>query len=136
MHEELVLIASYLWPFDVHLDKSRLEADGITCFVFNEELISMNWLYSAAVGGVKLYVRADDLQRAQEILGAQCDGTVLESGNDERCPACQSLNLEYKNDHKRWIFLSWLLIGIPLPFFKERWKCKDCGYVWDEESMS
>ncbi|MCL6614978.1 MAG: DUF2007 domain-containing protein [Firmicutes bacterium] len=71
MPEELVLVKSFLWPFEANMAKSRLEADGITCFLFDEEIVTANWLYSTAVGGVKLFVKAGDLERAREILGEE-----------------------------------------------------------------
>ena len=132
MREELVEVASFIWPLDADIAKSRLEADGIACFVFDEGVITMNWLYANAVWGVKLFVGANDLERAKEILGEESISTTDE---DERCPSCNSANLEYKNLYKKWLFLSWLLIGIPLPFFKNRWVCKECGYTWAEEDM-
>ena len=105
----------------------------ITCFVFNEEIVTMDWLYSTAVGGVKLYVKAGDLEWVKEILQ---DETFMDSDDDERCPSCNSTNLEYGNVYKRWIFLSWLLLSIPLPLFRDRWKCKDCGCAWAEKTNS
>jgi len=49
MKKQLVKVSSFLWPLDANIAKSRLEADGITCFLFDEMLITMNWLYSTAV---------------------------------------------------------------------------------------
>ena len=127
MQEELVKVAAYLWPFDANIAGSRLEADGISCFLHDEELITLNWQYSNAAWGVKLYVKAGDLERAREILSDNSE-SVLDA--DEKCPICNSSQIEYENVHKKWIFLSWLLIGIPLLFSKDKWTCKDCGHFW------
>lgn len=129
MVEELVFVASFLWPLDANLAKSRLEADGLTCYLFDEMTITMNWLYSHALHGVKLYVKAGDLERAREILNCQNE---IELETDDRCPECNSANIYYQNIGQPWIFLSWLLLKIPLPFFVDRWTCRNCGYSWEE----
>jgi hypothetical protein len=64
----LIRFASFLSLLDADLAKMRLEAAGVKCFIFDQNLIQMNWLYSTAVGGVKLYIKADDLEKAQEIM--------------------------------------------------------------------
>jgi hypothetical protein len=66
--ENLIKFASFLSLLDADLAKMRLEAAGVKCFIFDQNLIQMNWLYSTAVGGVKLYIKADDLEKAQEIM--------------------------------------------------------------------
>lgn len=49
----------------------ELEAEGIRAFVIDEELVMANWLYSGAVGGVKVKVREGDVERALDILGME-----------------------------------------------------------------
>ncbi|HBR30125.1 MAG TPA: hypothetical protein DD789_11905 [Firmicutes bacterium] len=129
MKDKLVQVVSFLWPLDANLAKSRLEADGIRCYFFDEMTITMYWLYSNALHGVKLYVKADDLERAYEILN---DENEIELETDDRCPKCNLANIYYENVDQRWLYLSWLLLGIPLPFFHDRWTCRDCGYSRDE----
>ncbi len=46
----------------------RLEDEGIVCLVPDEFTVIMNPLYSNAVGGVRLQVRASDIERAKEVL--------------------------------------------------------------------
>ena len=48
--------------------KSILDSAGIESFLADENVISMNWLYSNALGGVKLQVRNADAAIASDLL--------------------------------------------------------------------
>jgi len=65
----MVVIASFGLPWEAHLAKARLEAEGIRAVLLDEQAISANPFYSPALGGVKLAVAAPDAARAREILG-------------------------------------------------------------------
>ena len=67
--EGMVVIASFGRPWEAHLAKARLEAEGIRAFLLDEQAISVNPFYSPALGGVKLAVAAHDATRARELLG-------------------------------------------------------------------
>jgi len=66
--KKLFTIARYSQSVDAYLAKTRLDAAGIECFILDENLISMNWLYSNALGGVKLQVELSDAEEAKKIL--------------------------------------------------------------------
>lgn len=51
------------------LDKSRLEAEGIKAFV-DAGIACINPMLNTAVGGIKLLVKEEDLERAKNILEA------------------------------------------------------------------
>ena len=53
---------------DAHIALGRLQADGIEAHLMDENLVQADWLYSIAVGGIKLLVAAPDLARAQAML--------------------------------------------------------------------
>ena len=53
---------------EAHIAMGRLEAEGIEAWLADEHLVQTDWLYSIAVGGIKLQVNAEDAQRALEIL--------------------------------------------------------------------
>jgi hypothetical protein len=48
--------------------RCALVAAGIDAEIGDEEMVAINWLYSNAVGGVKLTVPEEDLDRAAELL--------------------------------------------------------------------
>lgn len=54
----------------------RLEAEGIEAWLADEHLVQTDWLYSIAVGGIKLQVRPEHAQRALEILNTDYSGEL------------------------------------------------------------
>ncbi len=53
---------------DAHIALGRLLAEGIEARLADEHLVQTDWLYSIAVGGIKLQVAEVDAERAQRIL--------------------------------------------------------------------
>ena len=53
---------------DAHIALGRLQAEGVPCGLADEHLVQTDWLYSIAVGGIKLQVEEAYEQRAREIL--------------------------------------------------------------------
>ena len=53
----LKTVASYRDLPLAELAKAKLESEGIYCFLANKNHIAMNWLYSFALGGVKVQVK-------------------------------------------------------------------------------
>ena len=68
MEDELVTVMKYLMPVEAHILKSQLEASGVPAAVFNENFSTIYPFAAQLTGGVELKVRAQDLERAQEIL--------------------------------------------------------------------
>ncbi len=48
--------------------RSALQAAGIDAVLADDEIVALNWLYSNAVGGVKVLVAEEDEERAAAIL--------------------------------------------------------------------
>ncbi len=60
--------ATFSKPEEAHLFRTRLEAAGIPAYVQDEHFIQMNWLYSNAIGGVRVQIAEEDVEAAQEFL--------------------------------------------------------------------
>jgi hypothetical protein len=80
-----VTISQYSLPYEAHLDRARLESEGITAVIADEHTISMQWMLSDALGGVRLRVQDEDLARAEEILAEDRSDLV-----DEQCATAPS----------------------------------------------
>ncbi len=150
LSDSLVTIATYNYPLEAHLSKAKLESEGIDSVVADEHIITTNWLYLVAVGGVKLQVRKSDARKALRILrsipasipeGTETSGEGVAA---ERCPNCHSVDIRYEMFNLRAIFILWFvfaLLGISspsnasftLPVLKKKWKCHHCGYEWKEK---
>jgi len=130
MTDKLVTIATFSTPFDANMAKSVLESAGIPVFVADEFTIGMNWLYSNALGGVKVQVPESVACEARGILALQSEQhSTDESSAIDTCPQCGSKNTE-DFQYKRGSFFTWLLLGIPLLLPSEKKRCRNCGHSW------
>lgn len=138
MNKNLITAASYSTALDAHLAKTRLDSAGVFAVIFDEHTVTMNWLFSDLIGGVKIKVLEDDLESARLILDSDETGVV---GEDEvqdswgDCPGCDSKDIVYIPD-KRGTFLSWLFLGFPFFPVRERMKCRVCGLIWKYNEVS
>ena len=87
----IVLLDSFADSFAAHLARTQLDAAGIPCFLSNEHRP-----YGSALGSVRLFVRAQDLATAHEVLHAQRapmhavapDSPTGTEASIIRCPRC------------------------------------------------
>ena len=68
MSDELVEVRRCTWLHEAQFLKSVLEAAGIEAFIPDEYTLGVQPLYANTLGGVRLLVRADDLETASEVL--------------------------------------------------------------------
>ncbi len=54
----LTTIAQYREAPEAYLAKGALAAEGIEAVITDEQVVGINWLYSDAIGGVKLAVKS------------------------------------------------------------------------------
>ena len=64
----LITIAEYSDPIEANVVKTKLDSEGIFCFLQNEELMGSPTLRTV-IGFVKLQVKSSDAERARKILG-------------------------------------------------------------------
>ncbi|MFN8360988.1 MAG: DUF2007 domain-containing protein [Candidatus Kapaibacterium sp.] len=134
MKSKLATVAVVSTVFEADLLCSRLEGEGIRAFIANKNLVGMNWLYSNALGGVRVEVEYHNEQAAREIIAlVQAQEFALDPSSDDWgcCPECGSNRIEFIQD-KRSMAFSWLLAGFPLFFPREEYRCHQCFHVWKE----
>ncbi|WP_109439817.1 putative signal transducing protein [Acinetobacter haemolyticus] len=126
-----VVAETYSFPYEAQIARTQLEAAGIPARIENEHTINMDWLYSNALGGVRLLVHEVYLKEAQGLL-AQDFSQELEQqfGSSERCPQCGSFDIKPYTEGKRPAYLVFLLLGFPLFSYKHGTKCQQCQYFW------
>lgn len=127
----MITVATFSFPHEAHIAKLKLDAKGIPAFVADEHTINMQWLYSSAIGGVKLQVPAPFVEQATEAL-AEDLSDLLESDDEDdreepRCPTCGSQALTPYIRGKKPAFLVFLLLGFPLFFYRRGVRCDACG---------
>lgn len=98
MEDKIVTLESFYDPMLAEIIRGRLEANGISCFVADNNTIGANPLYNNALGGVKLKVFERDIEKCREILAEPEELTILEEPEFETttsCPYCNSTNVRY-----------------------------------------
>ena len=63
-----VVLRTYRDMPQAFVEKSVLEDAGIQCFLDDENVVRMDWLWSNAMGGIKLVVRKKDAEEAERLL--------------------------------------------------------------------
>ncbi len=61
-------LATFTHADQAHLLRMRLEGSGIPAHVRDENMVSLDWLASLAVGGVKVDVAEEDYEAALAVL--------------------------------------------------------------------
>jgi len=117
------------------LAKGALESAGIECFLADDITIRMDWLWSNALGGVRLCVKREDADAAGQLLdqGIPDEFEVTGTGayKQPRCSNCQSLDISFENLN-RPVAYAGIFLGVPIPLSRRRWKCNSCGHIWPE----
>lgn len=123
-------VATFSFPYEAHIARARLQAEGVPAFVADENTINMQWLYSDALGGVRVQVPAEHLTKAREILAHDYSADLeAEQGADNtRCPACGGTDLSPITQGKRMAFLMFLLVNFPLWSTEPRLQCDKCSH--------
>lgn len=135
--ERFVLLRRFRDLPDAFLFQSILDSADIECFVTDENTIRMNWFLSNFLGGIKLFVRAADVDTASALF----DQPVLESFDVEgvgeyqqpRCANCNSLEVSFSGLNKPVDYVH-ALFGGPRPLRRSLWQCDSCGQHWPESN--
>src|SRR5690242_14994107 len=99
----MITVARFRDPWQAHMLRGRLEAEGIPAFLQHEHLIGMNWPWSTALGGVQVQVPELVAAEAARIEQRCRSGEYAEELREEvgalddiHCPRCGS-----RDFHKR-----------------------------------
>lgn len=131
MEDEFVLIGRFQYSAEAQIIKGKLEFEGISVYVRDNNTIDANPLYSNAIGGVKLYVNKDDEVRTQSILSKISQYSLDDNDELVKCPKCGSQTVEMYTsirDLKSFLFFLFSMLLILLPFYtKYKYKCQNCN---------
>lgn len=126
-----IVVQSFSFPYEAQIAKTQLEAAEIPARIENEHTINMDWLYSNALGGVRLLVPESYAEEAKALL-AQDFSQDLEQqfGASESCPKCGSIDIQPYTEGKGPAYVVFLLLGFPLFSYKNGMRCRQCQYFW------
>jgi DNA-directed RNA polymerase subunit RPC12/RpoP len=134
---KLITLKTFSSDISAHLLKTRLESEGVECFILDENIVRLNSFYDLAVGGIRLQVREEDFQRAKALIEEWEGLPYLDEENRElRCPKCQSTSVyagfKSFNTAAGWLTLVISFLLVIYPFFtKTVFRCKECGTTID-----
>jgi len=146
MQDSLVTLKTFTYPIEAYPIMSKLESEGINCFLEGEAPNSDDPFESSIFGGVKLQIFTIDEEVAKEIIKgykkSDIDWDFIKtirppkgySLTNNRCPQCDS-PLIYKKHLPLFLkvlfYLSLILfLFIPLLFIKRQHRCGECGHFW------
>ena len=121
----LETIARYSFPYEAHIARVKLEWSGIPAYVADEHTINAYWLYSHALGGVRLQVPGPC---AQDALAVLQEPAVWADGDLPSCGACGG-HLELRVSGRRIAFVTFWVLGYPLWWISADWRCACCGHA-------
>ena len=129
MSDKIICYATYNDLTNAYMVKNILEENEIFSFIENENITTANPLLSNAVGGIRLMVNENDVERITSILN---ENNPIEIGDEESieeesevtdettddilCPKCTSSNTWKET--------------IGFIFSKTKYHCYDCGNEW------
>jgi len=121
MNNNYTVIAVFEYSTEAYVTKSKLDSEGIKTMLMDETTIDSDPLISGAIGGVKLLVHNDNLQKASEIYNDIRTYQKDEDGKDIFCPKCKSNRILVAPLHRKNI------IYMLFPFFEGRKLiCNNC----------
>lgn len=132
MNEELVTIKTFFYDTDTLLYEPQFQNAEIFYFLKDQKTVAVDPLVSNAIGGIKLQVRKEDVEKAMVLVEeieknrAQSESERIIAIDDkvfesvlEECPKCGSENVY----EERYPFFKAL-------FSKKNYYCKDCKSQW------
>jgi hypothetical protein len=117
---------------DAHILKAAIEAEGIACYLFDENIVTLNPLFNLTVGGIKLSVAEKDYEAAMKALETIENRPYLDENEVIiQCPSCAStaIDMGVLALKSTWTIVSVLisLISFIYPIHSKRVnRCKVC----------
>lgn len=125
----LITLKTFTYQLQAHLVRTKLESEGIQCFLHDENIVSIMPIYDVLVGGIKLKVKKEQLQEAQAILLSIDQEPILDKNSQQvLCTNCMSNELVPTDGVKPtfWGALKALTFAI-LPFNRvTEYRCLNC----------
>ena len=124
---ELITIKTFDNYFSASIILTRLQHDGVECYLKDEHTVTIDPILTNAIGGIKLVVKKEDEQKALELLSVY----QTEYMQNAICPKCGGKSFSYVTKKEpgnyltalvTWIFSSYALA------LHYVYQCNNCGY--------
>ena len=123
-----VPVNSYTNYIDANIVLGRLQHEGVDCWLMDENTITINPIWTNAVGGIKIMVTEADAKKAVELLNQ----FRAEQKEQIVCPRCGSHNVELISTNRKpgnWfsVFIGLFLTDYAMQVEKLN-HCFDCKH--------
>jgi Putative prokaryotic signal transducing protein len=137
--QKLVTLRQFRDLPEALLAKGALESAGIESFLADDNMVRMDWFLSNLIGGIKIKVKPEDLDTAQQILDQPIpEGFEVEGVGDYQqpsCPKCGSLDVTFQQLNQPIAYgTAWL--RVPLPVHYKAWRCRACKHEWKDPAAT
>jgi DNA-directed RNA polymerase subunit RPC12/RpoP len=129
---DYVILNSYENYIEAHIAKGMLEEQGIPCWLKDENTVTINPIWTNAVGGIKIMVERKDAEQASNFLNRLRRGQQAAVA----CPKCGSHNVELVSTPRK--ASNWLT-AITTFFLSDRaialdkvYHCFDCQHEFPQ----
>ena len=133
------VLRRYRYSHEANLDLAKLQDEGITAAIFDDNIVTMNVFLGMAAGGIRLMVNDEDIEKAEAILNRNDYGDLENAFPKEElepqivCPSCGSANVSHAVS-KKFSFLILFFLWFPVPVKENStYRCSDCSAVWKED---
>ncbi|WP_320815870.1 DUF2007 domain-containing protein [Flavobacterium sp.] len=137
-NEKFKLVSTYQYSSEAIIFKGKLESEEIEVFLRDNNTIDTDPLVSNAIGGVKMYVRTEDFERAVHVLSNISAFSLDNKGNLLKCPNCKQEKLQLLSvidDAKSFFSMLLALMFFVLPFYtKYKYRCANCNYELEQKT--
>ncbi|HSP16384.1 MAG TPA: DUF2007 domain-containing protein [Thermoanaerobaculia bacterium] len=113
------VVARFITIGEAEAAVSALDAAGIECQLADENIVGVDWGMAQAVGGVKILVRQEDLERASEVMSLAAADQIIEPIPElvqpdvaVVCPECGAADFVMVPRFRIFLLISAIFLGI------------------------
>ncbi|MBT8238973.1 MAG: DUF2007 domain-containing protein [Croceitalea sp.] len=123
MGKDLITLGSFEFLADVQIINGKLESEGITVYLKDDNTVGVEPFASNAIGGIKLQVHISDEEQARTIYDEIRNYATDDDGHLINCPNCGAKKLEVH-------YLRNTLFYKLFPFFEpKKYRCDNCQFI-------
>jgi hypothetical protein len=134
--DRIITFESYYDPLLAQIVRTKLKANGILCFIADDNMLGAKPYYNQLLGGIKIKVFEKDTEKCHKILATPSEAEMQgmfkidnELNAGPVCPYCASTNVRHGVATKfapHWpsILLS-IFFLVPI-YFRNAWHCFNC----------
>jgi DNA-directed RNA polymerase subunit RPC12/RpoP len=136
---KLITLKAFDTAIEAYILKNKLEGEGVMCYIFDENIVTLNPMLNFAVGGIRLQVETVDYNKAMGILAELNEQPYTDNENQIiKCPKCGSHRFysDFKSmkDPKGFFAMLAAFIFSVFPLYsKSVNKCKDCNTEFNKK---